>query len=401
MYLAQSKHPSVAEQHARLRAAETSVRNAAARNGWKVPAGRREELRERVEELSAGRNTVLYTAEGVPGIYVRIPADRLRGAVGTELGADTHEAFIVSGNTIPAFYLGKYQASAVNHTTGALIVDPVSAAADGRILSLPGLDPVATISFDVSRALCEQNGAGFHLQTNAEWSYLLLKSLEGGYEPRGANDNAGGDTLRPDERSDLPSLGAIKRSLTGTGPWSWSHDMTPYGAWDLNGNIWEWCAGLRINAGEINVIPDNDAALGATIDMGAGVGDWQSLLAAGGDYAAPGAPGVLHYDYAAGAVVLSDETLDTSATSYNVQFLDMAAKDGLTPPARLKRLGLFPLTAAAPARGRFYFQPTAERLPLRGGAWNSGSYAGLAALSGVRVRSRRDSSSGCRSAFVL
>ncbi|MDV7394443.1 hypothetical protein RZS08_23880, partial [Arthrospira platensis SPKY1] len=69
MHIAQSKHPSVAEQHARLRAAEVAVRNAAAANGWKVPEARRAELRERVEELSECRNTVMYSAEGCPGIY--------------------------------------------------------------------------------------------------------------------------------------------------------------------------------------------------------------------------------------------------------------------------------------------------------------------------------------------
>jgi formylglycine-generating enzyme len=273
MYIAQSKHPSVAEQHARLRAAEISVKNAAARNGWKVPSARREELREKVEFLSDGRNTVLYTAEGVPGIYVRVSADRFRGGLGTELGEPIHEAFIVGTKEIPAFYLAKYQAAAVNHSTGAFILDPTSAPADGRIMSLPGLDPVANISFDVSLSLCQQNGAGFHLQTNAEWSYLLLKSIEGGFEPRGSNNNLGGDTVRTDERSDLPQLGSIRRSLSGSGPWSWTHDMTPYGCWDLNGNVSEWTGGLRWNAGRINVIKNNDAALGAEADQGSGAGD--------------------------------------------------------------------------------------------------------------------------------
>ena len=40
----------------------------------------------------------------------------------------------------------------------------------------------------------------------------------------------------------------------------WSHDGTPFGIWDLNGNVWEWVGELRIVDGEIQVIPDNDAA---------------------------------------------------------------------------------------------------------------------------------------------
>src|SRR6056297_2997782 len=113
MYIAQSKHPSVAEQHQRLRAAEAAVRNAAARNGWVVPAARREELRERVEECSGGRNTVLYNDAGMPGIYVRFPADKLAltSAIAAECGLTDgvpHQAFRVNGANTGAFFMGKY-----------------------------------------------------------------------------------------------------------------------------------------------------------------------------------------------------------------------------------------------------------------------------------------------------
>ncbi|MDV7394447.1 hypothetical protein RZS08_23900, partial [Arthrospira platensis SPKY1] len=230
MHIAQSKHPSVAEQHARLRAAEVAVRNAAAANGWKVPEARRAELRERVEELSEGRNTVMYSAEGCPGIYVRLNADTtlLTGTVASETnGGQVHPAFQLGSALRTHFFAGKYPGAVVDQATGLEVADPSGTNANRRMVSLPGMTPVASIDFNLSSTTARQNGAGFHLLTNAEWAWMYLQTLQWGFEPRGANGNNGRDYLRSEESSMRLNNPSHGRSAAGTGPVSWTHDGTP------------------------------------------------------------------------------------------------------------------------------------------------------------------------------
>ena len=52
----------------------------------------------------------------------------------------------------------------------------------------------------------------------------------------------------------------VARVGAGTGLISWAHDGTPWGVFDLNGNVTEWVAGVRQVAGEVQVIGNNDAA---------------------------------------------------------------------------------------------------------------------------------------------
>lgn len=398
MHIAQSKHPSVAEQHTRMRAAEMAVVNAAQANGWKVPEARRSELRERVEELSGGRNTVLYSAEGVPGIYVRIDADTtaLTGTLATEVnGGQIHPAFVVNGAEKPSYYIGKYQGAVVDHQTGNLLQGPTGAGADRRAMSLPGLDACANIDFDVSRTVCSQNGTGFHLITNAEWAWIYLLTLQWGFEPRGANNNAGRDYVRTDESSRRLNTSAHGRSACGTGPVSWTHDGTPYGAWDLNGSIWEWVGGLRWANGEIQIIPNNDAAGGA--DQSAGSTAWRAILE-DGSLVNPGETGTLKHD-ATQPIQLA--TTITTTGNPNTQFNALAVAAGVTVPTIIRALGIHPCTIA-PVRGRLYINNgEAERVPRRGGDWSNSSRAGVAALSGVSARSSRSGSFGFRPAFVF
>ena len=62
------------------------------------------------------------------------------------------------------------------------------------------------------------------------------------------------------EKADCNGCG-YRRSKTGSGPTTQNHDNTIYGVSDLNGNVWEWLAGLRLLDGVIEHIPNNDTAL--------------------------------------------------------------------------------------------------------------------------------------------
>jgi hypothetical protein len=53
----------------------------------------------------------------------------------------------------------------------------------------------------------------------------------------------------------------------------WSHDGTEDGIYDLAGSVWRWVSGLRVLDGEVQIIPDNDAALNP--DMGVNDNAWQ------------------------------------------------------------------------------------------------------------------------------
>jgi len=65
----------------------------------------------------------------------------------------------------------------------------------------------------------------------------------------------------------------------GSGFVTWSHDGTLEGVWDLNGNVWEWCAGLRLVHGELQVIPYNNAA-DPTCDLSPTFAAWKAIKAA-------------------------------------------------------------------------------------------------------------------------
>ncbi len=68
----------------------------------------------------------------------------------------------------------------------------------------------------------------------------------------------------------------------------------------------------------------------------------------------------------------------------------------------LKLLGLFPHdTTATLERGRFHLRNDGERLPLRGGSWVNGAYAGVFALYLSNARSRASTVIGFRPAFVI
>jgi hypothetical protein len=98
-------------------------------------------LRRAVEAASQGENTVLYTAQGQPCYCVVIPKFTLQSIDGG-LGTGTHPAFIVGGAEKSALYIGQYLGCSMN----------------GEMLSLPGVDPLHTITHDAAIALARANG---------------------------------------------------------------------------------------------------------------------------------------------------------------------------------------------------------------------------------------------------
>lgn len=175
-------------------------------------------------------NVVIFDDRGIPSIMCRFVRPK-----------DTEEVpavFKIGDKVADAIYISKYPNIVI----------------DGRAYSMPMADPTVNITFDGAVQACRCKGLGWHLMTAVEYEYLLNQSREKGTMPHG-NTDWGKDYYHNDEQGKVSNLG---RTYTGTGPVTWNHDHTPYGVSDLNGNVWEWLAGLRIKDGVIefsNIYP--------------------------------------------------------------------------------------------------------------------------------------------------
>jgi len=347
-------------------------------------------LRQSVEAATGGRVTVLYDDKGYPSYMVRIPRFNIEDVIADgSAGTGTHPAFIVNGTEHSELLIGQHQASV--H--------------DGRAISLPGRDPKVYTDFDEALGYCSAKGSGWHLMTNAEWAALALWCWEAGLMPTGNTDHGrnhdltyqvgtrqDGDTYAPGESS------GDARILTGSGPAAWRHDGTIAGIADLCGNIWEWTGGLRLQDGEIQVVPDNDAA-DNSVDQSASSGAWQGIQADGSGYAAPGTTGNLHYDTDGSGTIELDTALDNPDTSTGMPFEDMAIDGGISAPNKAKVLGLYP--AGSGLEGdKSYMNNSGERLARRGGDWAYGSEAGVFTLYLYTERSGSSVSVGFRPCYV-
>lgn len=364
----------------------------------------KDDLRASVEAATGGKCTVLYTAKGQPSYMRVIPRFNLQD-IDASLGTGVHPAFSVGGLEKSELFVGMYQGILKN----------------GELLSLPGVDPTASRNHDQFVADARAAGPGWHLMTNAEWAALQLWCWKNGFLPRGntnygKSSDAAWETARRQDGLAPGTASGTARTLTGSGPVSWNHDNTPAGIADLCGNIWEWAPGLRLVDGEIQIIPNNDAALNAT-DLSATSTAWKAISAADGALVAPGTAGTLKYDATAAGTTgehgdpqLSDVIVNRNGTlgdSANTPgntacaFEVMTAKAGITVPAIVKALGLFPIAASGLGSDSIYVRNYGERLPLRGGYWNSSASAGVFALSLGNPRSNVSTSVGARPAFVL
>lgn len=349
-------------------------------------------LRQSVEAASGGVNTVLYDAKGYPSVMCVVPRFNIED-IDPALGSGTHPAFIVGGVQKSEIFVGKFLARV--H--------------DNHALSMPGQDPSASINFDTADARCSVKGPGWHMMTNAEWSAVALWCWKNGFMPRG-NTNWGRDhaqTYETGRRQDGGAPGdatGTARTLTGSGPASWFHDNSPAGIADLTGNVWEWQRGLRLVDGEIQIIPDNNAAA-TDADHSNASTLWRAIVP-NGTLVTPGTSGTLKWN-ATGATGTGSPQLDTSVTSQSdgttsasQQYKDLTAASGVTVPNLLKLLGMFPHDATI-ERGRFYMRNEGERLPIRGGNWAVGGVAGVFALNLNHARSLASANIGFRPAFVI
>lgn len=350
-----------------------------------------------VEALSGGKNTVIFDETDVDGVFypnimVRIPQFSSDAVLPGGPSAP-HPMFTVGGITVPEILISKYQ----NVTHGS------------RAYSLPFRAPAAANTFTTAKAYCEAKGSGWHLATNAEYAGLGLWCLQDGVPLRG-HSGGGGSGEIPHERGVLMG----EYTATGSGPVSWNHNGADSGVCDLVGNVWEWAAGLRLQNGEIQIIPDNDAAQHIVQDVDSEL--WRAILA-DGSIVSPGTVGTLKFDSSIPGIATTKEVqlggevllrtvrenphyppADLSAEyTYQVSRFDGVAADAnIAVPTLLKLLGIMPV--ANSLDGNLYIRNYGERMAMRGGACDGS--AGLFALNLMRHRTSPAAHRGFRAAYV-
>lgn len=325
-------------------------------------------LRASVEAASGGHNTVIYDDKGYPSYMVRIPKFRYEDlGMDSEFGTGVVTAFLKGGEELSEILIGQYQASVY----------------DGRACSLPGKDPATGIDFDDSRAACENKGPGWHMMNRHEWAAIALWCMANGFEPRGNTDYGRAHDAHHEigvktDGTSSPGVDSSgqNRTYTGSGPASWRHNNGIAGIADLVGNVREWTDQLKIDDGRIICTEDNQ--------FDADESSWTKQ-----DSYFSNESGSPQLQNEAGTV--NDEGIGTTwANVYNAR--------GYSESQLLQRLLVSP--AGIEPQGSLYLCTEGERMPRCGGAWRSGSNAGLANLRLDYSRGITHSGTGFRPAFV-
>ena len=305
------------------------------------------------------RNEVIFDSRGIPDIMVVFTPD--------ELGLPAE----IRGKAVKEYAISKYPNTLIG----------------GVPYSMPYQQPAVNVNHDEAIRLCESKGPGWHLITNDEWAALAHQSRKNGTLPHG-NTDCGKSHSHPEETGTTykDSCGSSK-TLTGSGPVTWNHDHTAEGVADMCGNIWEHVGGIRFVNGQVQVIPNNEAAAGA--DQSKDSKEWTPLYTADGD--------TIYYDVEDGRIGL--RPVEPDSKDYDgVEFKELIGS-AIDVPEKLIELGLYPAPGYE-GTDYFWLDTDGERIVIRGGSWNYGASAGVFSFHGHASRAHVYWNVGFRSALI-
>ena len=305
------------------------------------------------------RNEVIFDSRGIPDIMVVFTPD--------ELGLPAE----IRGKAVKEYAISKYPNTLI----------------EGVPYSLPYQQPAVNINHDEAIRLCESKGPGWHLITNDEWAALAHQSRKNGTLPRG-NTDCGKSHSHPEETgTTYRDSSGDSKTLTGSGPVTWNHDHTAEGVADMCGNIFEHVGGIRFLNGQVQVIPNNEAAAGA--DQSKDSKEWTPIYTADG--------GTVHYNIEDGRIELQAVALD--GKDYDgVEFKELDGS-AIDIPEQLIELGLYPAPGYE-GMDYFWLDTDGERIVLRGGLWLHGADAGVFYFNGAYSRAYVGWCVGFRSALI-
>lgn len=308
------------------------------------------------------RNVVVFDNAGKPSIMVKV--DKFRNHDYLPGGSDAvHPMFIIDDEEFDEIYISQFHNTIIN----------------GRAYSLPFMQPATNITLEEAAAACFAKGEGWHLLTVAEQAGLILESQFKNTPPHG-NTNWGADFNHPEEKGILYDRA---RTLTGSGPDTWTHDHTPYGVHDVAGNVWEWVAGLRLLNGEIHLIDNNNAA--NKIDTSKESPLWKPITADGK---------TIKFSTAGDKLKLTTEEAGKGWDGCPWSDLEIE----IEVPEIMLALALCPPTGKE-WPGWIFADTNGERLPFRGGSFSCPTTAGLPALYLFYPRSVSRNRFGFRAAY--
>lgn len=228
-----------------------------------------------------------------------------------------------------------------------------------------------------------------------------------GIQPHG-NNNYGNSLDDPREHGVI-TVPDLCRVAIGSDPSTCAHNHQMNGMWDLFGNVSDWVHGCRVVDGEIQIIPDNDAAL-LVIGRASEEAGWKAVLP-DGILVPPRIEGSLKWDYFQklvpgqkdAAFHLTDslqyqQTLQDDVVG-EINFRYVTVKEGVSVPEILKQLAIF-LSAGIAGNGVLTMCNIGERMSDRSGCYQCRSLGGMWHLRNTQKREFASALLGFRYVYI-